>query len=121
MLVLIGTKPGFAISEQWILERTGLKHASYINARRDLCEMGWLTLDPSKTITVNFSVIHGEKGNTTLPKEKSSNEKGNTTLPKIGNTTLPKIGNTTLPIINNNTTDKIIDNREPESASIFVF
>jgi hypothetical protein len=87
--------------------------------------MGWLTLNPSKSITVNFSVICGEKGNTMLPKEKITKEKGNTILPEIGNTMLPKKGNTTLPIINNNTTNKIIDNgetkTEPEEEPVFMF
>ena len=34
MLVLIGTKPGFHISQKWILQRTGLKERSYIEARK---------------------------------------------------------------------------------------
>ena len=61
MIVLIGTKPGFNISEQWILDRTGLLHASYIKARKALIERGWISLDAATTITVNFDVIYAEK------------------------------------------------------------
>lgn len=43
MLVLCGTKEGFSISEKWILERTGLQHASYVSARKSLVDRGWLT------------------------------------------------------------------------------
>lgn len=61
MIVLIGTKPGFAISEQWILNRTGLSHTSYINARKSLAELGWITLDKNKSLTVNFQAIADTK------------------------------------------------------------
>lgn len=58
MIVLIGTKPGFSISEKWMLERTGLTHSSYISARSALCKKGWLTLDKnSKNLRVNFNEI----------------------------------------------------------------
>ena len=43
MMVLIGTKEGFKISEKWILDRTGLLHASYITARKALVKRGWLS------------------------------------------------------------------------------
>ena len=43
MLVLCGTKEGFSISEKWMLERTGLQHASYVSARKSLVDRGWLT------------------------------------------------------------------------------
>lgn len=57
MLVLIGTKPDFLVSEKWILERTGLSHGSYINARKALVEKGWITHIPNKEIVVNFNKI----------------------------------------------------------------
>lgn len=61
MLVLIGTKEGWSVSEKWILDRTGLQHASYLSARKALSDRGWITLEPSKSITVNFDVIYAEK------------------------------------------------------------
>ena len=36
MIVLIGTKPGFGISEKWILDITGLTERSYERARDSL-------------------------------------------------------------------------------------
>lgn len=58
MNTLVGTKEGFHISEKWMLDRTGLAHSSYIEARKKLIEKGWLSLDAYKTITVNFDEIH---------------------------------------------------------------
>ena len=98
MLVLCGTKEGFSISENWILERTGLQHASYINARKSLIEKGWLTLINQQKLIVNYDVIYS-----------------NTILPKESNTILLQNSNTTLHIINN-TTDKIIDNNNNRST-----
>ena len=45
MIVLIGTKPGFGVSEEWILQRTSLLHSSYITARKALVDKGWITLE----------------------------------------------------------------------------
>ena len=94
MLVLIGTKPGFKISEAWILDRTGLQHASYIKARKALIDRGWISLDSTKTITVNFYNIYKKD---------------------CSNTILPQESNTILPIINN-----VIDNKIDKSDT-FVF
>lgn len=60
MIVLIGTKPGFSISEQWVLDRTGLTSTSYSRARSALIEKGWISLIPSKEIRVNFKTILSE-------------------------------------------------------------
>lgn len=57
MIVLLGTKEGFLVSEKWICERTGLNHSSYIKARKGLIDKGYIELDPSKSITVNLSKI----------------------------------------------------------------
>lgn len=57
MIVLIGTKPNFGVSQQWILERTGLGERSYIRARDELIKRGWLTHIPCCSITVNFDAI----------------------------------------------------------------
>lgn len=114
MMVLVGTKPGFQISDKWICDRTGLLHPSYINARKALVAKGWLTHDAAKGITVNFDAIRGNRGNTILQNEKQCSnttllQRGNTTLPHCSNTTLPQCSNTTLPIINN--IDNKIDNK----------
>lgn len=61
MLVLIGTKEGFNVSEKWILERTGLQHASYINARKALINRGWLTLINQTEIIINYENILGQE------------------------------------------------------------
>ena len=90
MMVLIGTKEGFKVSEQWILDRTGLQHASYINARKALINKGWLSLEAANSITVNFNNIY---------KKDCSN----TTLLQCSNTTLLQCSNTTLPITNKET------------------
>ena len=57
MIVLIGTKPNFGVSQQWILDRTGLGERSYINARNELIKRGWLSHVPCQSITVNFDAI----------------------------------------------------------------
>lgn len=57
MIVLIGTKPDFGVSQQWILDRTGLCERSYINARNELIKRGWISHVPCKSITVNFDAI----------------------------------------------------------------
>lgn len=90
MIVLIGTKEGFKISEKWILDRTGLLHASYIKARQELVKKGWLSHDETEGITVNFNTILSEKN------------RGNTVLPQRSNTILPQCSNMVLPITNKN-------------------
>lgn len=57
MIVLIGTKPGFRVSERWILDRTGLCERSYIRARNELDKRGWIHHIPYDSITVNFDKI----------------------------------------------------------------
>lgn len=61
MLVLIGTKEGFAISEKYICQKACLDASNYRKARKELIEMGWITLLPSEAIRVNFSTILGEE------------------------------------------------------------
>lgn len=114
MLVLLGTKEGFKISEKWILDRTGLLHASYIKARQALVNRGWITHEESKGITVNINAIYN-RGNTTIPQEEIKNSCSNTTLPHGGNTILPHCSNTTLPHRGNTTipiTYKEINNQQ---------
>jgi hypothetical protein len=58
MLVLIGTEPGFGLAEQWVLDRTGMNHASYLKTRDALVELGWLTCEDGQ-IAVNYDKIYG--------------------------------------------------------------
>ena len=103
MMVLIGTKEGFKISEQWILDRTGLQHSSYINARKALIERGWLNLEAAQSITVNFNNI---RGNTILPRNTILRQRGNTILRQRGNTTIPITNNITNNITNKGETER---------------
>lgn len=64
MIVLMGTKGNgtFSPSENWIEQRTGLGHSRYIEARNQLCAMGWLrhrksTEHDHYVLTVNFDAI----------------------------------------------------------------
>lgn len=121
MIVLLGTKPdSFSISEQWICDRTGLLHSSYINARKALINRGWLTLNKGELI-VNIDTIYNEnRGNTTIPDEENS--RSNMVIPQRSNTILPQRGNTTLPIIYNRI-DNETDNKpiEEKKKEVFVF
>ena len=58
MLVLIGTKPGFGISEEWIIERAGITERAYIDARKALVARGWIQHKDCETITVDFAAIY---------------------------------------------------------------
>jgi len=60
MYVLIGTKEGFGLSEQWMLDRTGLTHSRYIEARNNLKKRGWL-IHKEGSITINYAAILAEK------------------------------------------------------------
>lgn len=60
MLVLIGTKEGFFISNKWICERTGLQQPSYNRALKELEKRGWITHFPYQTIKVNFNKIYAD-------------------------------------------------------------
>lgn len=61
MLVLVGTKEGFFVSENWICDRTGLTRQSYERARDELKKMGWLSHKASDHISVNFDTIYKSK------------------------------------------------------------
>lgn len=82
MLVLIGTKPGFGISQKWILKRTGLKEKSYIEARKALVARGWLTHTEYDSIIVNIDKIYsdGEEKNNDAEKPATIAGKKQTTI-----------------------------------------
>lgn len=90
MLVLIGTKPGFHISQKWILQRTGLKERSYIEARKALVARGWLKHLECDSIIVNLDKIYAdgeekkkdaEQPETTAGKGLPATASGNETQP----------------------------------------
>ena len=61
MWVLLGTAPGFRISEKWILEKTGMTQQRYSEARTTLDYMGWITYNKKHhTITVNYRYMWKE-------------------------------------------------------------
>lgn len=108
MIVLIGTKPGFGVSEEWILQRTSLLHSSYITARKALVDKGWITLEKG-IIRVNFKTILNSS-NMVLPQNdnnETSKEKSNMVLPQKSNMVLQQRGNMVLPIINKEQINKI--------------
>lgn len=62
MMLLIGTREGFGISEAWVLERTGLGHSSYDRARKALITLGWLQSKEGKLI-VDYDAIRKTSSN----------------------------------------------------------
>ena len=72
MLVLAGTKPGFGVSEKWILDRTRMDHSTYIKTRKQLADDEWLLLDDKKII-VNFDKIY-ERSVEPTPQKNCSSE-----------------------------------------------
>lgn len=82
MLVLIGTKPGFSISQKWILKRTGLKEKSYIEARKALVARGWLIHTEYDSIIVNIDKIYsdGEEKNNNAEQPEIIAGKKQTTI-----------------------------------------
>ena len=58
MIVLLGTKPDFAVSEKWMLDRTGLSSSSYKSAKDALALRGWIKIEPYKSITVDIAAIY---------------------------------------------------------------
>ena len=123
MIVLIGTKPDFGVSEKWICDRTGLLPASYKTARKQLVKRGWLTHEDGKII-VNFKNIYASgnmvyphqnenRGNMTYPLDENKNEnRGNMVYPQRGNVIYPQGGNMVYPIIDNEQINKQISNDE---------
>lgn len=59
--VLLGTlgNGSFGVSEKWICERTGMRHETYINARKALVEKGWIYLDKQKIYVLPSIIKYG--------------------------------------------------------------
>ena len=58
MVLLLGTKEGFALSEEFVLQKLRISQQAYLKARKALIEKSWLTLEknPHKLI-VNINQI----------------------------------------------------------------
>lgn len=65
LMFLIGTigDGSFKVSESWIMKSTGMMKTSYINARKTLCDLGWVELKKG-IIELNFNEIRKYKTNT---------------------------------------------------------
>lgn len=65
LMFLIGTigDGSFKISESWIMKTTGMMKTSYINARKTLCDLGWVELEKG-SIKLNFNEIRKRKAST---------------------------------------------------------
>lgn len=133
MIVLIGTKPncGFRLSEDWLMQRTGIKSAKTLStARQKLVEMGWIEYEPYKYLTIRYDVILGQeekkKDAATTSKtsnlEKVTTEKSTQEIPvvKVATENLEKVTTGNLEkvttIIYNKIDKEIIDNNEQISS-----
>ena len=60
LIILLGqATSGFHISEQWILDRTGMTHQTYLNTKNRLIELGLISQKKYKNIIVNIDAIEG--------------------------------------------------------------
>ena len=75
MLVLIGTKPDFCISQEWILQRAGIGESSYINARKALVKRGWLYHSDGEYIKVDFDAIREDGKKMDAQRAKAKEKK----------------------------------------------
>ena len=58
MILLLGTKEGFRVSEQYVLEHLKISEQAYLKARRALVEKGWLQLEKNPhTLVVNLDKV----------------------------------------------------------------
>lgn len=77
MMVLIGTKPGFRVSEKWLSDRTGVKGKSLTNVRKALVDRGWLKWEESGFYEVCFNAILGsdnDRGVMVTPQKQGGND-----------------------------------------------
>lgn len=72
MLVLCGTKPGFNVSEKWILDRTGISKSTYYKTRKDLEKKGWLTVENNEIIINYDNIYRGVESTTQKSNEDTS-------------------------------------------------
>lgn len=113
MMVLIGTKPGFGISQEWLLKRTGLSEKSYINARKELVKRGWIKHIDGEEITVDFDKIYSDKP---LPEMVSGDEKKSKPLPEMVSGEKPEMVSGVIPAMVSAIIDKQRDRETNKQA-----
>ena len=58
MVLLLGTKEGFRVSEQYVLQHLKISEQAYLKARKALVEKGWLRLKKNPhTLVVNLDKV----------------------------------------------------------------
>lgn len=58
MILLLGTKENFRVSEQYVLQHLNITQQAYLKARRALVDKGWLVLSKNPhTLTVNLDKV----------------------------------------------------------------
>lgn len=58
MVLLLGTKEGFRVSEQYVLQHLKISEQAYLKARKALIEKGWLRLEKNPhTLVVNLDKV----------------------------------------------------------------
>lgn len=88
LMFFIGTigDGSFKISESWIMKSTGMMKTSYINARKTLCDLGWIELEKG-SIKLNFNEIRKCKANTEGELEEELGTSDNTPINNGGHIT----------------------------------
>lgn len=88
LMFFIGTigDGSFKISESWIMKSTGMMKTSYINARKTLCDLGWIELEKG-SIKLNFNEIRKCKANTECELEEELGTSDNTPINNGGHIT----------------------------------
>ena len=108
--VLLGTlgNGSFGISEAWICERTGMEHSTYIRARNNLRDKGWIVLEDGY-LFVLVDVIMDDEFSSKSQEEKEVVISNNLySLKKYYS--IDKSSDVKSPIINNNINNNIDNN-----------
>ena len=91
MLYLTGNAEGFRLIKDATLERLNVSSSAYYNARKDLVDKGWISVEEGKDfsyIVINYNKIY-EDGKSFLNKEESNCE---TTSVEEGNSQNTSVG-----------------------------
>ena len=116
--VLLGTlgNGSFGVSEAWICERTGMEHSTYIRARNNLRDKGWIVLEDGY-LFVLVDVIMDDEFSSKSQEEKEvviSNNlyslKKYYFIDKSSDMKSPLRSDVKSPIINNNINNNIDNN-----------
>lgn len=111
MLFLTGNAEGFAVAEKTICERCKISKKSYIEARKKLIAMGWITFVPGKSITVNYEAIYEGCSNVTSDEDSFSERCSNVTIERCSNVTIEGRSNVTSERCSEVTYNNIIGDR----------